>query len=43
MVVDDADGFILEEVSLFVSLGLFEVVPGQFKTEHYPHIIVRKV
>lgn len=43
MIVDDADGFILEEVSLFVSLGLLEVVPGQFKTEHYPHIIVRKV
>jgi predicted O-methyltransferase YrrM len=43
MVVDDADGFILEEVSLFVSLGLFEVVPGQYKTEHYPHIIVQKV
>jgi hypothetical protein len=43
MIVDDADGFILEEVSLFVSLGLFEVVPGQYKTEHYPHIIVRKV
>lgn len=43
MIVDDAHGFILEEVSLFLSIGLFEIVPGQYKTEHYPHMIVQKV
>jgi predicted O-methyltransferase YrrM len=43
LIVDDADGFILEEVSLFISLGLVEVLAGQFPTKVYPHIIVKKV
>lgn len=43
MIIDDTEGFILEETSSFISLGLFEVVQGQYKTQHYPHIIVRKV
>ncbi len=43
LIVDDADGFILEQVRNFVSLGLVEVEMNQFATEVYPHIIVKKV
>lgn len=42
MIVDDAEGFILEAVSNFISIGLFEVEGGQYSTSVYPHIIVRK-
>jgi hypothetical protein len=43
LIVDDADGFILEQVSNFVSLGLLEIEPNQFATQVYPHIITKKV
>ncbi len=43
LIVDDAEGFILEQVSNFVSLGLLEIEPNQFVTQVYPHIITKKV
>lgn len=43
MIVDDASGFILEQVSNFTSLGLFEIEPNQLATQVYPHIILKKV
>lgn len=43
LIVDDADGFILEQVSNFVSLGLLEVEQNQLATHVYPHIITKKL
>ncbi len=43
LIVDDAGGFILEQVSNFLSLGLLEVEPNQLATQVYPHIITKKV
>lgn len=43
MIVDDAAGFILEQVYNFVSIGLLEIERNQLATQVYPHIIVKKV
>jgi hypothetical protein len=42
MIVDDAEGFILEEVKRFISVGLLKPVAGQYQTEVYPHFILQK-
>lgn len=42
MIIDDADGHILEEIQRYVSLGLFTLVQGQLRTEVYPHLILEK-
>lgn len=42
MIIDDADGFILEEINRFLRLGLFRHVQGQLETGVYPHLIVSK-
>ncbi len=43
MIVDDADGFILEQTNRFLQVGLFTKVEGQLPTKVYPHLIVQKV
>lgn len=43
MIVDDADGFILEQTHRFLQLGLFTKFEGQLPTKVYPHLIVQKV
>lgn len=42
MIVDDADGHILEEIRRYLRFGLLTIVPGQLPTEVYPHLILEK-
>lgn len=42
MIIDDADGHILQEIQRYLSLGLFTLVQGQLQTEVYPHLILSK-
>lgn len=43
LIVDDASGFILEEINRFLQLGLVKKVPGQLDTNLYPHCILEKI